>query len=97
MHVITRQRLQEYAARHPDAAGPLRAWRRIVEGARFASPSELLDVFPWASIVGKYRTVFRIAGNRYRLVADVRYDLGRIYIRGVYTHAEYDDIEVREV
>jgi len=33
--------------------------------------------------------VFNIGGTKYRLVADVRYDLGRVYIRHVLTHAEY--------
>jgi mRNA interferase HigB len=33
--------------------------------------------------------VFNIGGNKYRLVVDMRYDLGRIYIRHVLTHEEY--------
>jgi mRNA interferase HigB len=34
--------------------------------------------------------VFNICRNKYRLVVDMRYDLGRVYIRHVVTHAEYD-------
>jgi len=34
--------------------------------------------------------VFNIGGNKYRLVADRRYDLGRVYIRHVLTHEEDD-------
>jgi mRNA interferase HigB len=33
--------------------------------------------------------VFNIGGNKYRLGVDIRYDLGRIYIRHVLTHEEY--------
>ncbi len=33
--------------------------------------------------------VFNI-GGKYRLVVDIRYDLGRIYVRHVLTHEEYD-------
>ena len=36
------------------------------------------------------KAVFNIGGNKYRLVVDMRYDLSRIYIRHVVTHAEYD-------
>lgn len=43
-----------------------------------------------ASFLGARRTVFNIAGNKYRLVVDMRYDIGRVYVRGVLTHAEYD-------
>jgi hypothetical protein len=31
-----------------------------------------------------------IGGNKYRLIVDVRYDLGRIYVRRVLTHEQYD-------
>jgi len=33
--------------------------------------------------------VFNIGGNKYRLIVDMRNDLGRIYIRHVLTHEEY--------
>jgi mRNA interferase HigB len=36
--------------------------------------------------------VFNIGGHKYRLVVNVRYDLGRVYIRHVLTHEEYDEI-----
>jgi mRNA interferase HigB len=39
--------------------------------------------------------VFNIGGNKYRLVVDMRYDLGRIYIRHVVTHREYDRLMKR--
>ena len=45
--------------------------------------------FATASLLGSWRMVFNIGGTKYRLVADVRYDLGRVYIRHVLTHAEY--------
>jgi mRNA interferase HigB len=54
---------------------------------------ELLQVkrdFPTADFIGPRKAVFNICGNRYRLVTDMRYDLGRIYVRHVVTHAEYD-------
>lgn len=35
-------------------------------------------------------TIGRWAGNKFRLVARVEYRLGRIYIRRVLTHQEYD-------
>ncbi len=56
---------------------------------RYASPALLRRHFASASFLGGGRTVFNIAGNKYRLVADIRYDLGRVYIRSIMTHAEY--------
>lgn len=97
MHVITRKRLNDFAKKHADAAGPLRAWAKVIEGARFAGPHELKRVFPAASVVDGRRTVFNIGGNKYRLIVEMRYDLGRVYVRAVMTHEEYDRVDVTKL
>jgi mRNA interferase HigB len=55
----------------------------------YSSPPAVREDFASASFLGPWRTVFNIGGNKYRLVVDMRYDLGRIYIRHVLTHEEY--------
>ncbi len=90
MRVISRKALREFGEKHADARGPLDVWYRIVQGRDYGSPHEPREDFPTASFLGAYRTVFNIGGNKYRLVVDMRYDLGRVYIRHVLTHAEYD-------
>jgi mRNA interferase HigB len=56
---------------------------------RFASFVELRQAFGSADMVGKL-TVFNIGGNKYRLIAAIQFDRGRVYIRHVLTHREYD-------
>jgi mRNA interferase HigB len=94
MHVITRRRLVEFGKRHPDAATPLDAWYRIVKAGRFSRWADLKSTFGSADSLGRGLVVFNIAGNKYRLVANVRYatetNVGRVYVRHVFTHAEYD-------
>ena len=41
-------------------------------------------------------TVFNISGNKYRLIVTIRYKKGRIFIRHVLTHAEYDQGDWRK-
>ena len=89
MHVITRKRLNEFAARHPATRSALEHWYREMKRRNFASFAELRSVFPTADQVGKL-TVFNIGGNRVRLVAAMHYNRRRVYIRAVLTHAEYD-------
>jgi len=90
MHVISRKKLKEAATRHGDLEGPLDAWFRIAKRAWWKN---LIDVrrktFSNADDVGKW-TVFNIKGNQYRLIVEMNYRSGRIYIRHVLTHAEYD-------
>lgn len=90
MRIISRKALREFGEKHADSRKPLDAWYRIVRGRDYRSPHELRQDFPTASFLGARRTVFNIGGNRYRLVVDMRYDLGRVYVRDVLTHEEYD-------
>jgi mRNA interferase HigB len=90
MHVITRKRLQEFWETYPDAERPLKAWMAIARLKHYSGPHQARQDFAAASFLGKCRTVFNIGGNKYRLVVDMPYDLGRIYIRHVLTHEEYD-------
>jgi mRNA interferase HigB len=66
------------------------AWLGIVRRARYADSHDVRRDFPTASFLGEGKTVFNIAGNQYRLVVDIRYRVGRVYIRHVLTHAQYD-------
>ena len=90
MHIITRTRLTIFGLAHPDAAQQLRDWARIIRRKRYHSHLELRSDFPRADFIGPHKVVFDICGNRYRLVVDMRYDLGRVYVRHVVTHQEYD-------
>ena len=89
MHVITRRRLNEFAARHPEARSALSQWYRLAHKTRFRSFVDLRRTFPSADVVGKF-TVFDIGGNKVRLIAAIHYNRGKLYIRHVLTHEEYD-------
>jgi mRNA interferase HigB len=60
-----------------------------VRQTEFRSFAELRAVFPTADKVDDW-IVFAISGNRYRLIAAVHFKRGKVYIRHVLTHAEYD-------
>ena len=89
MHVISRKRLNEFAAKHPDTRTALEHWYKLVKTGRFGTFAELRRVFPSADQVGKL-TVFNIGGNKARLVAAIHYNRQRVYIRAVLTHEEYN-------
>ena len=89
MHVITRKRLNKFATKHADAEGALDVWYRLMRIKRYTNPAEVKADFTTASFLGAWRTVFNLGGNKYRLVVDIRYELGRVYVRDVLTHAEY--------
>ena len=55
----------------------------------FQNFARLRETFPSADLVGKL-TVFNIGGNKVRLIAALHYNRGKVYIRAVLTHSEYD-------
>jgi mRNA interferase HigB len=95
MHIITRSRLTAFGKGHADTAKPLRDWARVVRRKRYAKSADVRADFPSVDFLGRYRAVFDIRGNEYRLVVDMRFDLGRVYVRHVVTHREYDRLMKR--
>ncbi len=89
MHVISRKALRDFWERYPDSERPLARWHRIVSRTQFDSFAELRMTFPSADLVGNW-VVFDIGGNKYRLIASVHFNRGKLYIRHVLTHQEYD-------
>jgi mRNA interferase HigB len=89
MHIITRKRLNEFAAKHPTAKSGLVHWYSLLKKTNFTNFVELRRAFPAADQVGGL-TVFNIGGNKARLIAAIHYNRQKVYIRAVLTHAEYD-------
>lgn len=95
VHVITRRRLREFAARHRQAAEPLKAWYAIMSKSDFSSSADIKRLFRSVDKVGKF-TVFDLGGNKYRLIAAIHYNRKKVYIRHVLTHVEYDQDRWKE-
>ena len=89
MHVITRKRLNEFASEYPDATSALERWYRVMKARRVRNFAELRELFPSADQVAN-KTVFNIGGNKYRIITVLHYNRGRVYIRAILTHREYD-------
>jgi mRNA interferase HigB len=88
LHVISRKRLREAAEKRSELASPLDTWYRIAKKAAWRNLVEVRRQLPTADAAGKF-TVFNIKGNDYRLVTEVNYRTGRVFIRYILTHAEY--------
>ncbi|MBA3895199.1 MAG: type II toxin-antitoxin system HigB family toxin [Gemmatimonadales bacterium] len=91
MRIITRRRLREFGEQHPDAITPLDDWYRIVKRAQYRTPQDVKEQFGSASFIGGTVTVFNIAGNKYRLVVNMRYDWQTVFVMHLFTHEEYDE------
>lgn len=89
MHVISKKALREFWERYPDSQTPLRRWFKLITKSSFGNSTELHAVFPSADLVDDL-TVFNIGGNKYRLITAIHFNRGKVYIRHILTHEEYD-------
>ena len=89
MHVISQKTLRAFWARHPPAKNPLQAWFTRTKQAEWDSFEDVKADFGSADQVGR-PTVFDIGGNKYRLIAHIHFNRGKVYVRQVLTHANYD-------
>jgi mRNA interferase HigB len=67
----------------------LQGWRRVIEKNSFANWAELKATFNAVDKVNEL-AVFDIGGNKYRLMAYIRFEKQILYIKAVLTHREYD-------
>ena len=100
VRVISLKPLREFWERHRDAAEPLRLWYKTACSAEWSSLQDVRRAYPHAdgvkTLSGDVLTVFNIGGNKYRLVARIRYDYQLINVRAVMTHQEYDQGKWKE-
>jgi mRNA interferase HigB len=89
VHVISRKALRQAATKYPDLEKPLETWYRTAKKARWKSLHDVRLTYRPADSVGTC-TVFNIKGNEYRLIVRINYRTGRVFIRHVLTHEEYD-------
>ena len=99
MHIITRKHPTEAGMQFPDAKKELAAWYKIASKAEWRNFVEVRRTFKDTDAVDDY-VIFNIRHNRYRLITIIHYQRqsakgrwaeGRVFIRSVLTHEEYNN------
>lgn len=98
MNVLAKRSLRAFWTRQPHSRLPLETWYTIASAATWQTPADIKAAFGSnVDFVGDNRVIFDIGGNKYRLVVRVAYAYGRVYVKFVGTHAEYDRIDPETV
>jgi mRNA interferase HigB len=92
MVIISRPIIEAFIRKNPLSASSLNNWYSKTKKADWSNLSEAKQVFPACDYIENDRYVFNIGGNNYRLVAMIHFSKRTLYIRGIYTHAEYDEL-----
>lgn len=97
VQIIAKRTLRQFWEKHPQAETPLKLWFATVSKATWKRPADVRAQFNSVDFVADNRVIFDVAGNKYRVVARVSYPFGRVLIKFVGTHAEYDKINPEAV
>jgi mRNA interferase HigB len=89
LRIISKAAITEFSKTHPDALEPLLHWHCVTRRAAWEHLADVRADFPHADAVDAF-TVFNIGGNKYRLIALIKYRWSIVYIRHILTHAQYD-------
>ncbi len=97
MRIVSLQTLRTYWINNPDTKQALLAWCEEVLSEKWKQPADIKERYASASILKKRRVVFKIKGNKYRLIVAVAYKIGVVYIKFIGTHKEYDAVDAETV
>jgi mRNA interferase HigB len=99
MRIIKEKTLFNYVNqdRYKAASEAVESWILEVRSFRWTNPAELRSHYGSASFIGKNRVVFNIKGNEFRLIVDILYRVGIVYIIWFGTHAEYNRINAKTI
>jgi mRNA interferase HigB len=88
MNVVSHKAIRTFCEEHRDASSPLDHWYRVAKRAIWANFADVKQSFNTADFVTPF-VVFDIGGNRYRLIAEIKFSRRALFIRGIMTHKEY--------
>ena len=89
MHIISKKALEAFWLKHPLAKAPLEAWFRLVSLSSFDNFLDVKQAFNSADYVAPH-LIFNIGGNNFRVISVMHFNRQKLYVREVFTHAEYD-------
>ena len=90
MKVVGLKVLDKFKKKHGDCRRQIDEWINDVTKSNWKSFNDIKKVYPHASILNNNTIIFNIKGNSYRLVTVVVIVAGRVFIKWVGTHEEYN-------
>ena len=96
MKVTSRYNVLKAARRLPDSVAPVTRWLTVITAAECGCLMDVRKFYPSADQVDK-TLIFNLAGNNYRLLCCVSWELRRLFFRALLTQAGYDRVTVEDV
>jgi len=89
MHVVSHKAIRIFCEGHPQARSAMDHWYRVAKQAVWSSFADVKQTFNTADFVAPH-VVFDVGGNKYRILAEMNFMRGVLFVRGIMTHKEYE-------
>jgi len=97
MRIIAKSTLRDYWLKQTDTEQSLLSWYNVASKANWSNFNEVKQQFGTCKVLGNDRVIFKIKGNKYRLIVKISFENQLIWIRFLGTHSEYDLINAKEI
>ena len=97
MNIYNRSTIINFYTKHSDCKETLEKWYDDVLAKNWKIPGDVTRDFNTARTLKNNRAVFKISDNDYRLIAEINYQKGWVFIKFIGTHAAYDKVDAATV
>jgi len=94
MHIISKKPFEEATRKHPKYAAAILKTYSVLKKVECNTPEELKNVFSSLDNF-KYKDkwyVIDVAGNNIRLMAFIEFRTGKMFVKHIISHSEYDKL-----
>ena len=88
MRVLSKPVINEFAKEHPKSTELLEVWYHKMKLGSWSNLNELRADIPDVDYITNDRYVFNVGSCR--IIAMIFFKVKQLYIRGIFTHKEYD-------
>jgi mRNA interferase HigB len=93
MNIYNRSSLITFYQKHSDCKETLGKWYHDVLSKRWKKPGDITRDFNTARTIKNNRAIFKINENDYRLIVEINYQKGWVFIKFIGTHPAYDKVD----
>jgi mRNA interferase HigB len=97
MNIYNRSSLIDFYLKHSDCKEVLEKWYHDVLIKSWRKPGDVTKDFNTARTIKNNRVIFKINENDYRLIAEINYQKGWLFIKFIGTHALYNKTDAETV
>ena len=97
MNIHNKGSLIDFYTKHPDCKKKKKKWYHDVSKKIWRKPNDVIKDYNQARTIKNDRAIFKINENDYRIIVELNYQKGWIFIKFIGTHAAYDKVDAATV